>query len=82
MISISRLRQKFSHYEGPMPSKVWAFELESSTNEPGIHGDVLEQVANQSHHWTGWGFDAGRALLLFESKNDAMYAKVMVGDGK
>lgn len=66
--------------QGPKPDKVWAFCVPDNTD--GIREEVLDMMHEQCEEWTGWGFLDSQAWLLFDLKSDAMYAKMMLGDGK
>jgi len=83
--------QSYSQYKGPKPKKVWAFRVPNAISqfEPhnlgamqGIKKEVLDLMLDLSEKWTGWGFLNGRAWLLFQLKNDAMYAKIALGNGR
>jgi hypothetical protein len=80
-IRLADLTQTFSFLQEEKPSNAWAFPI-SSGNKPvhGIPGEVLEVLSKEATSWTGWGFDEGKALLLFTSKEDAIFARLRFGE--
>ena len=46
----------------------------------GISQQVLENALGLTKEWTGWGFDESQAWLLFENKEDALFAKLFFGE--
>lgn len=91
LLSIRDLEQSFSYHQGPKPKKVWVFSVaEPMTHQigaaaigsQGISCETLETIFEHLESWVGWGFSKNRAWLLFDLKSDAIYAKVMLGDGK
>jgi hypothetical protein len=84
-IKLGNLSQSYSFLREEKPSNVWAFTVAETqaANRMMIHGiphNVLETLCNESHAWTGWGFDNGKALLLFETCEDAMFARLRFGE--
>jgi hypothetical protein len=47
----------------------------------GIPQMILEQAIGLTKEWTGWGFDESQGWLLFENKEDAVFAKLFFGEG-
>lgn len=84
LLAIENFFQSFSYCDGPKPKKVWSVAVIDVNNDgiPGVSSDTLETISEHSDGWTGWGFQNGKAWLLFKLKADAMYAKMMFGDGK
>jgi hypothetical protein len=85
LLATKSFSQSYSYYDGPKPSKVWVIGVADPAGfemSQGISHDVLEEVFKHSEDWAGWGFVEGKAWLLFATKSDAMYAKMMFGDGK
>lgn len=76
LIELSSISQSFSFLEKEKPSNVWAFSL----NAHGIPHHVLETLQFVSQSWTGWGFNNGKPLLLFETREDAVFAKLRFGE--
>lgn len=75
-IRLSELTQSFSFLERDQPSEVWAFSVDTH----GIPGPVLETILLESQAWTGWGFNNGKAWLLFEQFEEAIIAMMKFGD--
>jgi hypothetical protein len=78
-LKLTDLSQSFSFLQEEKPKHVWAFSLkECQPNKPlhGIPGELLEKLLNQSQLWTGWGFEKGEPWLLFETQEDAIFAKL------
>lgn len=70
--------------EGPKPETAWAVSVIDQTGMEVIQGIpnlVLEQASGFTKEWTGWGFDDSQAWLLFENKDDALFAKLFFGEG-
>jgi len=87
LMSINQFQQSYSQYQDPKPQKVWAFCVGDGSGFDaagfqGIKAEVLDRMVNHAEKWTGWGFLDGQAWLLFDLKSDAMYAKIMLGNGK
>jgi len=84
LLAINAFFQSYSYCDGPKPKKVWTVAVADLTNDEvaGVSSDTLDAIAKHSDGWNGWGFRDGKAWLLFKSKTDAMYAKMMFGDGK
>lgn len=83
-LAIRDFFQSYSYCNGPKPKKVWSVAVADVGNSgtAGVDSDSLEAIAENSDGWTGWGFQSNKAWLLFELKTDAIYAKMMLGDGK
>lgn len=84
-IRLRDLSQSYSFLQEEKPGNVWAFSVAETqaSNRMMVHGiphHVLETIADQSHAWTGWGFNDGEALLLFETREDAVFARLRVGE--
>lgn len=84
LLAIGEFFQSYSYCDGPKPKKVWTVAVADATNDgtAGVSSDVLEAIAENSDGWSGWGFQNDKAWLLFQLKTDAIYAKMMLGDGK
>lgn len=85
LLSINDFQQSYSWHQGYKPKKVWAFCVPDTNGfeaAQGIKLEVLDLVSDHSEKWTGWGFQNGQAWLLFDSKSDAMYAKIALGNGR
>ena len=84
-IRLVDLPQSFSFLTAEKPDNVWAFSLaETQPNKLfGVHGiphEVLETVSKESTSWTGWCFNNGKALLLFKEQEDAIIARLRLGE--
>lgn len=84
LLAIDAFFQSYSYCDGPKPKKVWTVAVSdpSSDGTAGVGYSTLEAIAEHSDDWAGWGFRDGKAWLLFKLKTDAIYAKMMFGDGK
>jgi hypothetical protein len=83
-IFVREFSQTYSFLEGPKPEKAWAVSVVEQTGmEPiqGIPHLVLEKAIDLTKEWTGWGFHESQAWLLFENKEDALFAKLFFGEG-
>ncbi len=88
LIKIDNLLKSYSFFlPEKRPTEAWAvsFSTGASPNEIGIPGDILNQVHDMSSKWAGWAFRTisngnTEAILLFESKEDAVLAKVTFGE--
>jgi hypothetical protein len=84
LVSIKTLYQTYSLMEGSKPETAWAVSVIDQTGMEVVQGipqTVLEQATEFTKEWTGWGFDDGKALLLFKNKEDAVFAKLHFGEG-
>jgi hypothetical protein len=82
-LKLTDLSQSFSFLEEEKPNYVWAFSLkEHQSNKPlhGIPSYVLEKLIIECQAWTGWGFSNGEPWLLFETQDDAMFARLSFGE--
>ena len=83
-IKVTDLSQTFSFLEREKPTVAWAFSLrETQPKEKIVHGipqHVLETLVNESHGWTGWGFNNNEPWLLFETHDDAVFARLRFGE--
>lgn len=75
-ITLVDLPQVYSFLQQEKPSDAWAFFVHTH----GIPHEVLETILLESQGWTGWGFGNNKSWLLFELKDDAMYAKLKFGE--
>lgn len=84
LLAIKDFFQSFSYCDGPKPKKVWTVAVTDHSNDgiAGVSSSTLEAIAEHSDGWSGWGFRNDKAWLLFKLKTDAIYAKMMFGDGK
>jgi hypothetical protein len=76
--------QTYSFLEGYKPEKAWAVSVIDQTGMESIQGIpqmILEQALGLTKEWTGWGFDESQGWLLFENKEDAIFAKLFFGEG-
>jgi len=75
--------QTYSFLEGSKPEKAWAVSVIDQSGMEAIQGisqQVLENALGLTKEWTGWGFDESQAWLLFENKEDALFAKLFFGE--
>jgi len=75
--------QTYSFLEGPKPVQAWAVSVADQTGMEAIQGiphQMLEKAVDLTKEWTGWGFDESQAWLLFENKEDALFAKLFFGE--
>jgi hypothetical protein len=81
-VELSKLPQVYSYIQSERPVEAWALLYKGGTHPSGVHGipqEVINQIENMSSYWTGWAFD-NDALLLFESRDDAVLAKMTMGE--
>lgn len=88
LVKIDDLLKSYSFFlPEKRPTEAWAvsFSTSSDKNQVGIPGTILNQVHEMSSKWAGWAFCTfsngdTEAMLLFESKEDAVLAKVTFGE--
>jgi hypothetical protein len=83
-ILVSDFYQTYSFMEGPKPVTAWAVSVVDQSGMESIQGisqQILEKAVEFTKEWTGWGFGESQAWLLFENKEDALFAKLFFGEG-
>jgi hypothetical protein len=87
LLTHSDLHQVYSHSQDDQPKQFWAIPVLRGDGQleavQGIPHDVLSKMVEISNYWSGWGFGMigrERAFLLFEDKEDALFAKIHVGE--
>lgn len=83
LVNIAKLYQTFSFNILPKPTKAWAICVVGQTGLESIQGiphTMLISASELSTMWTGWGFNDSKAWLLFENKDDALFAKIHFGE--
>lgn len=87
LLALTDLPQVYSFAQSPKPKQFWAIPIvrEDGALEAvqGIPHSVLNKAHELSDSWCGWGFSMqgkDRAFLLFESKEDALFAKIHIGE--
>ena len=82
-IRLSELSQNYSHELGDKPEMVWALAVRPNRVPGGVHGiplTIIEMISEKSSGWTGWGFGEQNSWVLFENKDDALMAKLSLGE--
>jgi hypothetical protein len=82
-IFVKDLYQTYSFLEGSKPDQAWAVSVVDQTGMESIQGipqQILEKAMELTKEWTGWGFNDSQAWLLFENKEDALFAKLFFGE--
>lgn len=76
-VNIASLNQVYSFSQDEHPSYAWAIMVEQG-DVPGVSQPIIEKAQDLSEYWTGWGFVDNTSYILFESKNDAIYARIAI----
>lgn len=74
-LDITKFRQVYSFSQEDKPAYAWALEVEHG-DVPGVGQPIIEKAQDLSEYWTGWGFANNSSYILFESKADAIYARL------
>ncbi len=74
-LDIAAFNQVYSFSQEERPCYVWALEVEHG-DVPGVAQPIVEKAQDLSENWTGWGFVNNASYILFENKNDAIYARI------
>lgn len=74
-IDITKFNQVYSFSQEQRPACAWALMVENG-DVPGVAQPIVEKAQSLSEQWTGWGFFDNASYILFESKNDAIYARI------
>ena len=72
---ITLFNQVYSFSQEERPTHAWALEVEHG-DVPGVGQPIIETAQELSEYWTGWGFVDNSSYILFESKIDAIYARI------
>lgn len=87
LLSIKQFSQSYSFSLDEKPAEVWAIPVAREDGQlealQGIPHSVLNKAEELSNSWCGWGFGIigkDRAFLLFENKEDAIFAKIHIGE--
>jgi len=85
LVQVKDLNQSYSFLQMERPETAWAIPVSGIHRPEAVHGipqAMLEQATEFTTKWTGWAFDEHRAWLLFESKEDAIFAKIHFGEAE
>jgi hypothetical protein len=87
LLTYSDLDQVYSQIQSAKPNQFWAITVSRDDGrDEAVHGiphNVLNKAQELSNFWCGWGFgmiNGDRAFLLFENKEDAIFAKIHIGE--
>lgn len=87
LLTQSDLPQIYSYSQGPKPEQFWAITVVREDGQleavQGIPHSILNKAHELSNFWCGWGFgiiNKDRAFLLFKDKEDAIFAKIHIGE--
>lgn len=74
-LDITTLNQVYSFSQEDKPAYAWALLVDDG-DVPGVAQPIIETAQELSEYWTGWGFVDNSSYILFESKIDAIYARI------
>ncbi len=76
-VDIATFNQVYSFSQDDRPDYAWAIMVEHG-DVPSVSQPIIEKAQDLSEYWTGWGFVDNTSYILFESRNDAIYARIAI----
>ncbi len=76
-VDIATFNQVYSFSQDDRPDYAWAIVVEHG-DAPCVSQPIIEKAQDLSEYWTGWGFVDNTSYILFESRNDAIYARIAI----